>query len=740
MTTVKSLDAKKCLVFAAFAVAMSSYAATWYVDAENGNDAWNGAVPAADAVPGSGVGPKQTLAVFTNLLAKGDTIYVAPGSYTNGVANSNFRFYSDAGKISLIATGDASNTFIVGEADKTVAQTTSPFGCGPNAVVPIKMLGGENVVKGFTITGGRQTSWTKNENYYGGGAAFSSSSKDRMVDCVVSDCVAYCGGGVTRLNNALRCRFTGNYAAENGAHAIWLEKAVNCIFENAEDFAVYTGNTGGTFVNCLCRGNKTGNFRSGRDAISVYNSVFLLGGGLNNARNKNCSFDNCFFDYDPMSTSIAAAERASATNGECRVFSTGSLRFNADGSPMNGNPVVDAGVQSYYDDNFFATTLFDSSEKNFDFAKNARVFGDAMDIGAVERNAAVLDDDTWFVDAVNGDDSNSGKTAAQAFKTLARASTNSLMVAGSTVHVAEGVYNSGVVSASFHGVDATDCRMMVSNGVHFIATGRREETIVEGASDSTTSGIGPNAVRCCLMHSGSIRGFTLRNGNVNANADLANGDQGGGIKCGAANTYDSTFAAYAYDCEIHHCNAVRGGGAQGVTLLRCYLHDNTINVSGIDGRNAAANGAYFCSGYNTVVDGEVNRGSLWLNCTLLGGCWGQNLTFANCYIGEDRSTSAGIASTFTNCVCAGAYKQYSTHDGCIANTPCTFDENWRSRKHKSTLVNIGDGTLYMARFPEALSAYRDMDYAGGERILEDQIDIGAGEFIWKPTGMVLSFR
>ena len=118
----------------------------------------------------------------------------------------------------------------------------------------------------------------------------------------------------------------------------------------------------------------------------------------------------------------------------------------------------------------------------------------------------------------------------------------------------------------------------------------------------------------------------------------------------------------------------------------------------------------------------------------------QNLTFANCYIGEDRSTSAGIASTFTNCVCAGAYKQYSTHDGCIANTPCTFDENWRSRKHKSTLVNIGDGTLYMARFPEALSAYRDMDYAGGERILEDQIDIGAGEFIWKPTGMVLSFR
>jgi hypothetical protein len=407
---------------------------------------------------------------------------------------------------------------------------------------------------------------------------------------------------------------------------------------------------------------------------------------------------------------------------------------------MNGNPVVDAGADSYYDVNFFATTLFASSEKDFDFAKNARVFGDAMDIGAVERNDAVLDDDTWFVDAVNGDDSNSGKTAALAFKTLARASTNSLMVAGSTVHVAEGVYNSGVVSASFHGVDATDCRMMVSNGVHFIAAGRREETIVEGASDSTKSGIGPNAVRCCLMHSGSIRGFTLRNGNVNANAGLNNGDQGGGIKCGAANTYDSTFSAYAYNCEIHHCNAVRGGGAQGVTLVRCYLHDNTINVSGVDGRSTAASGAYFCSGYNTVVDGEVNRGSLWLNCTLLGGCWGADSTFANCYIGEDRSTSTGIASTFTNCICAGAFKQYSKHDGSVDNTPCAFDENWRPRRHSSPLVNKGDDALYMARFPEALFSYRDQDYAGGERVREGKIEIGSGEIVWKPIGFIMNFR
>ena len=81
-----------------------------------------------------------------------------------------------------------------------------------------------------------------------------------------------------------------------------------------------------------------------------------------------------------------------------------------------------------------------------------------MDIGAVERISGMIDDNEWYVDAVSGNDANSGKTPEQAFKTLARASTNALMMAGATIYVAEGVYNEGIVPAQTE-VDNTDSCM-----------------------------------------------------------------------------------------------------------------------------------------------------------------------------------------------------------------------------------------------------------------------------------------
>ena len=68
-----------------------------------------------------------------------------------------------------------------------------------------------------------------------------------------------------------------------------------------------------------------------------------------------------------------------------------------------------------------------------------------------------------------------------------------------------------------------------------------------------------------------------------------------------------------------------------------------------------------------------------------------------------------------------------------------FDANWRPKRHSSAVVNAGDVTLYTSLFPAALSDFRDFDYAGGERMLEDHIDVGAGEMIWTQTGMVITF-
>lgn len=1151
---------------------VASAANIWYVDADNGNDSWDGRADFSHANPSQSIGPKKTLSVFTTLVAAGDKIYAAPGRYDDKTSSvlPNCRFYTNVGNISLISTGNASNTFIEGLIDLGGTQ-----GCGANAILPVKMLGGNNVIRGFTITEGRQLQYSNADTYYGGGAVFGDST-DTMIDCVVTNCVANRGGGVYKLGRAIRCRFTGNYA-DHGAHAFYLSEAFNCVFENTDGYAVYNNSDGGTFVNCTCRGNKDGNFRTNKGPINAYNSVFEKASNTQ-PKNKLTKFFNCVFDYDPSKDT----ESFGGTNGECRVVATGSLKFNSDGTPSRGNDaVLNAGVLAYYDDNFPADF---AGEKNIDLKRNARIVDGKIDIGAIERQIGTVDDNDWFVDAVNGDDGNTGKTpdqakqtlvaimndrvkgdvvyaapgvysnktiaigsqlyrvkipagvqllslsgaertvilgrfsenpdsnygtgsdavacvycaetdaaadwvtisgftlsgggtysktgdyrygaalrgaspvagimadcvvtncmsgrgpvygfgyvirccfydnvsvegaggavmdvravydsyfarsrsgtgeymhdiyktsaspslfamnctfdtadgtggahaapnaslmrvfnslmhckkdgggvaytncvngcalttgdnfsvkdpstvvtnlavlaitaesyrpvvghnpaagfgdyvlytnmapacirgqigkdlwgnsrlvdgaldvgavacngpavkvtdafsglvvtglnkddrwhdaeigaefsisrdfskrfvrgfhlngelvdfnvhpdewtyvgfltdetlelsayypvvndwyvdanngnddndgltpsAAHAFKTLARASTNEVMLAygenesKSFVYVAEGLYDKGIVPANFGGLSAgnnqTDNRLYIRQA-NFVATGRREMTIIEGASSfETASGMGDGAVRCCLMRGGSIRGFTLRNGNVKANSQSTEGDLGGGVR-------STSTDALVYDCEIHNCNAVRGGGVQGARLVRCYVHDNTNNSTGVTPvRSMAGTDVYGCSTFNSVVKGDCYKGAIYLNCTCLGKCWGNGTTFANCYVGMDGASGSAVAATFTNCVSATSFSAHSLHAGCVENTPCTFDAGWRPKRRRSALVDMGNINLYDVNFPSSLSAYRDFDYAGGPRVLQNMIDIGAGERPYtEPKGFMLLFK
>jgi hypothetical protein len=370
--------------------------------------------------------------------------------------------------------------------------------------------------------------------------------------------------------------------------------------------------------------------------------------------------------------------------------------------------------------------------------------GEMPSAGTVEIVPDYATVNDWYVDANLGNDANDGLRpgAAHAFKTLARASTNSLMEVGATVYVAEGEYKIGVVPASVHGVDLTDTRMMVPYGTHFIASGDRNETIIEGASSGdTVCGIGYGAVRCCIVRGGSVQGFTMRNGNVNASG--TENDQGGGIRFTSGDSF-------AYDCEIYNCNAVRGGGAASgandqmkARLVRCYLHDNTVNTEGVEPVCVGeGRGAYRCSGYNTVVDGDCYVGKTWLNCTITGRCWGNGTTFYNCFIGADGASGAGVAATFTNCVTSGTFKDHSPHAGCAENKTYTFNrnKNWRPRSKDSALFNTGDDSLYAAHFPEDLAQFANLDFAGGERVLEGRIDVGAGEMIYDPKGTQIILR
>ena len=90
--------AKTAFLIAGFAGSVAFGGNHWYVDAENGNDGWDGTCTLSDAKPELKKGPKKTLAgIFSQgeaLPAEGDTVHMAPGVYSNGVmtaASQNYR-------------------------------------------------------------------------------------------------------------------------------------------------------------------------------------------------------------------------------------------------------------------------------------------------------------------------------------------------------------------------------------------------------------------------------------------------------------------------------------------------------------------------------------------------------------------------------------------------------------------------------------------------------------------------
>ncbi|MBR6587653.1 MAG: hypothetical protein IKK82_09550, partial [Kiritimatiellae bacterium] len=554
---MKMFNMRKIVFLTAAAAGYAVFAAnTWYVDAENGNDSWDGTADFENANPASNVGPKKTLGVFTSIVSEGDTIYVAPGYYTNGVssASPNCRFYSSCGKISLISTGCATNTFICGAVDETVAQDEAPYGCGSAAILPVMMDGGDNVIKGITIANGRQTVFTNaREANYGGGVRFvkyTSGWNNKMVDCVVTNCVANRGGGVFGAAYALRCRFTGNYAQE-GAHAQYLHMAVNCTFENTKGYAVFNPGCVGTFLNCLCRGNERGGFRSthATEMTYVYNSVFVLDGKpASNTEDRGCNFVNCYFDYDPKDGKQVNIAPAMQTDAACRFFSSGSLRFTADGLPMSRNPVIGAAKESYYNDYFPGNV--ESFGRGYDLMGEVRNSGSGMEIGAVEHVHGRAYPNDWYVDAENGDDANSGKAPDLAKKTLVAIMDG--RAAGDVVHAAPGVYSNGTVT-----VDSQEYRVKIPKGVSLVATEGAESTVILGEASAEPDGkygTGPGAVSCVHMSEtdmdsqAGVYGFTLSCGHSASENDI----YGSAVR-GAEGT-----AGIVADCLITNCVAGRG--------------------------------------------------------------------------------------------------------------------------------------------------------------------------------------
>ena len=258
---------------------------TWYVD-----DAKYGA---------SGTGKSLQTAFGTiqeavTAASAGDTVLVAPGTYSRGSSKASGDSTSSRvvinKNITVKSIEGADKTVIVGAPDFT----NEPLhGLGENAIRCVAMSATGSVLEGFTLTGGYvyQSTGSDGHTVRGGGVCVALGSNNDMhkptvVDCVISNNVATRGGGAFG-GTLVRCFVAENRVyntaasnkTRNGAGAR-SGRYYNCVFTRNDDPNSQCGSTVSWIIamaNCTVIGNHSNpsvatDFSSSSPAC-VWNSI-----------------------------------------------------------------------------------------------------------------------------------------------------------------------------------------------------------------------------------------------------------------------------------------------------------------------------------------------------------------------------------------------------------------------------------------------------------------------------------
>ena len=346
------------------------YAADVYVDANNGNDANDGLSPDAAF---------KTLAVALSHVGDGCTVHAAPGRYEQGTGLSIFSSEGDIRSravvppgVRLVADAGPEQTFIVG-AEAT--QNRDAYGRGDDAVRCV-FLGAGATVRGFTLEGGRTRAQTSDSfdscagkpAWQGAGVLSAvleraDVARARVENCIVSNCVAICGGAGFRVtfqgSRLFRCRATRGSAVERCG-------LVSCAVNDMDS----EGGTGICVNNTFaCRnvtigpdirrdgGGGSALYRQWSDNYG-YTNVLVLGG---NVYGINANASHCVF---PVGVSVAGLD--CCTNIARAACAVDLATFR----PADASPLVDLGVVVPGDET--------------DLHGGQRVYNGRTDVGAVE--------------------------------------------------------------------------------------------------------------------------------------------------------------------------------------------------------------------------------------------------------------------------------------------------------------------------------------------------------------------
>lgn len=731
----------------------TAFGALKYVDAVNGSD---------DTGDGTQAKPYQSLQKAHDAVTTSDIIVALPGRYDRGstwnASHSNRLSFTRG--ISMIAAEGPEKTFIIG-ADAPISP--SGDGRGTNAVRCLYITSG--FLQGFTLTGGR-SSYTVSDSdgdpirggaTYGGGALW---------DCVISNNVAS-RGGATWNTGLYRCHILKNIASNNGVtRACLISDCVveqnyspntvvgtgtlafnSTIVSNTSTFATMSSTSDSAAINCLIYTNSPYDSDGGVRATNTLIGTSRGGiSGLNVLRVDPLLCNVAQHDYRVLNTSPALGYanlnlmRFSSVDfyGVPRTY-LNAMTLGAIQTPVGtllasatgGGTIMPEGIFARTNETTLTFTATPAEGRRFlrfevnglaqSTLSNTLALAISTNMPYAQHTVQAVFVDGYYVDGVNGDDTNSGETEDQPFKTIQKAI--SLAMDGDIVRVKPGIYaetpqvipNAGQSSLA---------RLVVTNNITVQATDGAEKTIILGARDpETPHGCGSNAVRCVWMSQGKLIGFTLTGG---ATAMQGNADGcGGGFAA-----LSTTYTPQAIACVISNNVAwVTGGASHWGTIHRTLIADNSAVLRSVV---YSAAGPHSARIYDSVIINNTNGlyAASYLdayNVTVVNPLPIFSGTYVNSIVVNTDPTGIffrtdGAASQFSYCCLSGSIPAANNSGNNLYVDPLILaPEHNDFRLHTlSACINSGNTAA-------GQTARTGLDFYGNSRVSGGVIDRGASE-------------
>lgn len=665
--------------------------------------------------------PFLTLQYAVDHAGNRGVVIAAEGRYDKGgdqySSVSNRVTIKSGNHIRVVGAG-AGKSFIVGQGDES-----DPAGDGtkrgPAAMRCVGIFSGEAAVQGFTLTGGRSGFKLKGdgtpdnteiaENLGGCVNARHNADKQHILDCVITDGVAY-RGGLARGGTFTRCVFTGGEPLAGGLIRDYVYLSSCLIYGNTSSgsgFTVIDSSSVSSYHVTAVRSDNTEATIMSPLGMLFYNAVIVGGGGnISSLGETRGSLMSGFGTITPKAGVVVEYVTGSpmfvdSANADYRVGSAspavtcGALlddwwtrpACDFNGNPLrfvNGKPVAGAFADPVA--MVSATTPGDASVSPsgtmfvepgesvvFTATQGERPFkcfkvddvempvgvtsytftapADSSVTSLVSVVASPITDFYVNADDTVGSDTYDGFTPETPKLTLAGAMAIEGLgtVAGDTVHAAAGTYDSKDMASTSGTIRS---RVKVPSGVTLVADEGPEATAIVGANASSPDeyGRGSDAVRCAsVCANGILRGFTLRGGRVSTGTSGADNVGAGALMQDSSGTDETTYP------RVENCvftNNVAARGAAGSGKFGVYVNCRVVgNIA------PTTSSAFYCGiAYGCYIDGNIGPQVLRYtsalhNCTVTGGNKDINGTDASVFVNFGESTPySGFPTTIDNCV------------------------------------------------------------------------------------------